>query len=93
MVTRNTDSWRARQGPFACLDVHTRPLMASHRVSWVPGVHVRFGNLDFIVTMEGGLVQAPAAVQSLHLADLDAIAEALEELQLHAPEARTPRSN
>ena len=62
--------------------------MASHGVSWVPGAHVRFGNLDFIVTTEGELVQAPIAIQPFHYAGLDAIAEALEELQLHAPEAR-----
>ena len=67
--------------------------MAIHGISWVLGVHVRFENLDFIVTMEGGLVQAPAAVQPLHFTGLDAIAEALEELQLHAPEARTPGSD
>ena len=57
--------------------------MASHDVSWVLSTHVRFGNLDFIVTMEGGLVQAPVAVQPLHFTGLDAIAEVLEELQLH----------
>ena len=67
--------------------------MASHGVSWVPDAHVRFGNLDFIVTMEGGLVQAPAAVQPLHFTGLNAIIEALEELQLHAPEARAPGSD
>ena len=61
--------------------------MASHGVSWVPDAHVRFGNLDFIVTTEGELAQAPTAIQPLHSAGLDAIAEALEELQLHAPEA------
>ena len=33
----------------------------------------------------------PAAVQPLHSASLDAIVEALEELQLHAPEAHAPR--
>ena len=33
---------------------------------------------------------APAAVQPLHSTSLNAIAEALEELQLHAPEACTP---
>ena len=54
--------------------------MASHNVSWVPGVHVRFENLDFIVTMEGELVRAPVIIQPLHLSGLDAIAEALEEL-------------
>ena len=62
--------------------------MASHGVSWVPSAHVRFGNLDFIVTSEGELTQVPAAVQPLHSAGLDVITEALEELQLHAPEAR-----
>ena len=54
--------------------------MASHNLSWVPGAHVRFGDLDFIVTTEGELAQAPAAVQPLHSAGLDVIAEALEEL-------------
>ena len=56
-------------------------------------MHVRFGNLDFTVTTEGGLVQAPAAVQPLHSAGLDVIAETLEELQLHALEARAPGSD
>ena len=54
--------------------------MAIHDVSWVPSAHVRFGNLDFIVTTEGGLVQAPTTVQPLHFTGLDAIAEVLEEL-------------
>ena len=54
---------------------------------------MRFGNLDFIVTTEGELAQVPAAVQPLQSAGLDAITEALEELQLHAPEARAPESD
>ena len=54
---------------------------------------MRFGSLDFIVTMKGELVQAPVAIQPLHSAGLDAIVEALEELQLHAPEAHVPRSD
>ena len=54
--------------------------MASHGVSWVPGTHVCFENLDFIIMMEGELAQVPAAVQPLHSIGLDAIAEALEEL-------------
>ena len=54
--------------------------MASHSVSWVPGTHARFENLDFIVTTGGELVQAPVAVQPLHSAGLDAVIEALEEL-------------
>ena len=67
--------------------------MASHGVSWVPGTHVRFGDLDFIITMEGELVMAPAAIQPLHSTGLDTIAEAVEELQLHALEDCTPGSD
>ena len=59
--------------------------MASHNLSWVSGTHVRFRDLDFIITMEGELAMALAAVQPFQSAGLDAIAEALEELQLHAP--------
>ena len=54
---------------------------------------MRFGNLDFIVTMEGGLVQALTAIQPLHFTGLNVITEALEELQLHAPEAFTQGSD
>ena len=67
--------------------------MARHNISWALGAHVRFGDLDFIVMMEGDLVRAPATVQPLHFTGLDAITEALEELQLHAPEARAPMSD
>ena len=67
--------------------------MPSHNVSWVLGMHVRFGDLDFIITTEGELVRVPAAVQPPHFSGLDAIAEALEELQLHALEACTLGSN
>ena len=54
--------------------------MASHNLRWVLGAHVCFGDLDFIVTMEGELVMAPAVVRPLHSTGLNAIAEALEEL-------------
>ena len=54
--------------------------MASHHVSWVPGAHVCFRNLDFIIMTEGELAQVPAAIQPLHSAGLDTITEALEEL-------------
>ena len=67
--------------------------MASHGIGWVPSMHVCFRNLDFIILMEGELVQVPTTVKPLHSAGLDAIAEALEELQLHAPEARAPGSD
>ena len=54
--------------------------MASHGVSWVPGAHVRFGSLDFIITGEEELARAPAPVQLLRSTSLDAIVEALEKL-------------
>ena len=54
--------------------------MASHDLSWVLGAHVCLGDLDFIVTTEEELVRAPATVQPLHSASLDAITEVLEEL-------------
>ena len=44
------------------LDIHTRPRMASHNLSWVLGMHVRFGDLDFIVTMAEELAMAPTTV-------------------------------
>jgi hypothetical protein len=34
--------------------------MAGHGISWIPGVHVHFETLDFIVTMKGELVRALA---------------------------------
>ena len=61
--------------------------MASHDITWVPGAHVRFEDLDFIITIEGELARAPIIIQPLHSASLNAITEALEELQLHAPKA------
>ena len=54
--------------------------MASHGVRLVPSTHVRFGNLDFIITTEEGLVLAPATVQPLYFNSLDAITKMLEEL-------------
>jgi len=54
--------------------------MASHNISWVPGTHVRFGDLDFIVMTEGELAQAPVAIQPLHSTGLGAITVTLEEL-------------
>ena len=67
--------------------------MASHDITWVPGMHVRFGDLDFIIMTEGELAWAPIVIQPLHSVGLDAIVEALEELRLHAPEAHAPRSS
>ena len=39
--------------------------MATHSISWVLGAHVRFGILDFIITVGGGLALAHSAIQSL----------------------------
>ena len=39
--------------------------MANHAISWVLGAHVRFGDLDFIVTMGVELALARLAIQSL----------------------------
>ena len=44
--------------------------MANHVISWVPGTHMHFGDLDFIVTLGGELALAHAAVQSPPSANL-----------------------
>ena len=45
--------------------------MANHDISWVPGAHVRFGNLSFIITVGGELVRAHTTFQSLPSIGLD----------------------
>ena len=42
-----------------------RPRMATHAITWVPGAHVRFGDLDFIITLEGELALTHSAAPSL----------------------------
>ena len=64
--------------------------MASDGVSWVPGAHVHFGSLHFIITAEGELARAPTLVQLLHSTGLDATIEAFEELQVRTPKACVP---
>ena len=39
--------------------------MANHAINWAPGAHVRFGDLDFIITVGGELALAHAAIQPL----------------------------
>ena len=39
--------------------------MATHAITWVPGAHVRFGDLDFIITLEGELALTHSAAPSL----------------------------
>ena len=45
--------------------------MANHNVSWVLGAHVRFGSLDFVITMGGELVRVHTAIQSIPSISLD----------------------
>ena len=45
--------------------------MANHDVSWVPGAHVRFESLDFVITVGGELVRANTAIRSLPSIALD----------------------
>ena len=45
--------------------------MTNHNVSWVLGAHMRFGSLDFVITVGGELVQAQTAIQSLPSIVLD----------------------
>ena len=54
---------------------------------------MRFGSLDFFVTVEGELARAPAPINPFHSIGLDVIVETLEELQLHAPEPHASGSN
>jgi hypothetical protein len=53
---------------------------------------VHFGNLDFIITTDGELVRAPTLVQPPCSTGIGTNVEALEELQLRAPEVRAPGS-
>ena len=39
--------------------------MATHAISWAPGAHVHFGDLDFIVTLGGEVALTHTAAQSL----------------------------
>ena len=48
---------------------------------------MHFGDLDFIITAEGELAQAPVVVQTLHSTGLYTVDEVVEELQLQAPRA------
>ena len=45
--------------------------MASHDINWVPGAHMHFGDLDFIITVGGELALAHATIQPLPSIGLD----------------------
>ena len=67
-------------GAFTRPDINIRPQMASHGISWVLSAHVRFRDLDFIITVEGEMAWAPVVVQPFHSASLDTVTETLGEL-------------
>ena len=54
---------------------------------------MHFRSLDFFVTAKGELARAPAPIHLLCSTGLNTTVEALKELQLHASEARAPRSD
>ena len=54
--------------------------MACHSISWVLGAHMRFGDLDFIITVGEELALAHAAIQPLPSIGLDTVDEVVEEL-------------
>ena len=39
--------------------------MATHAISWAPGAHAHFGDLDFIITIGGELALTHTAAPSL----------------------------
>ena len=67
--------------------------MVTHGINWVPGAHMRFGDLNFIITVGGELALAHTAIQPLPSIGLDTVDEVVEELQLHAPRAYAPENN
>ena len=54
--------------------------MASHGISWVPGAHMCFGDLDLIIMVGGELALAHAAIQPLPSIGLDTVGEVVEGL-------------
>ena len=50
------------RGPLRVPTINIKTRMASHEISWVLSTHVRFGDLDFIVMVEGELAWAPVVV-------------------------------
>ena len=54
--------------------------MANHGESWVPGTHMHFGSLDFIVSMDGELAWANGTATPPQAVSLDVVIETLGEL-------------
>jgi hypothetical protein len=59
--------------------------MANHAGRWAPGTLMRFGSLDFIVAMEGGLELVHVPVRPPLTTNLDPVVEAFEGLWLSTP--------
>ena len=62
--------------------------MASRDVSWVPGAHVCFGDLDFLINGEGELELVTPLAPTSADADLDAIVESLDGMHLCTPQGQ-----
>ena len=77
-------------GAFTCFDINIKPQMASHGISWVLGAYMHFGDLDFIITVEGELARTPAVVQTFHPVSLDTITKMLEGLWIIEGESFSP---
>jgi hypothetical protein len=72
------------------LDDLSKLRMANHAGGWAPGMLVRFGSLDFIITTKGGLEQIHVPARPIHASVLNSIVEDFGGWQLHAPEDRHP---
>ena len=70
--------------------------MATHAISWAPGAHVRFGDLDFIVTLGGELALTHMTAQSLPSINLSRLrlegprGDSLGPSYLGSPHAASP---
>jgi hypothetical protein len=62
--------------------------MANYAKGWAQDALVRFGSLDFIVTMEGGLEQVHVPTRPIRASVLNSVVEDFGGLQLHALEDR-----
>ena len=52
-------------------DINIGPWIARHDISWVLGAHMRFGDLDFVITVGGELALAHTSIQPLPSIGLD----------------------
>jgi hypothetical protein len=57
--------------------------MANHDRSWAPGALVRFGSLDFIISLGGGLERIQAHT---HSSSVNTVTNTLRGMRLHHQE-------